>query len=53
MSGATRFTEEMKIAAAVTIAGQTKLDDMVPDVLDHQVHEAVAQAVAVAWSAAK
>jgi malate dehydrogenase (oxaloacetate-decarboxylating) len=53
MSGATRFTEEMKIAAAVTIAGQTKLDDMVPNVLDQMVHEAVARAVAKAWSSAK
>jgi malate dehydrogenase (oxaloacetate-decarboxylating) len=48
-SGATRFTDEMKIAAATAIAGQTKFDDIVPSILDPQVHEAVARAVAKAW----
>jgi malate dehydrogenase (oxaloacetate-decarboxylating) len=50
MSGATHFTDEMKIAAATAIAGQTKLDDMVPSILDPQVHEAVTRAVSKAWT---
>jgi len=49
-SGATHFTDEMKIAAAAAIAGQTRMDDMVPSILDPQVHEAVTRAVAKAWT---
>lgn len=44
------FTDKMKIAAANAIAGQTKLDDLVPSILDRGVHEHVADAVAVASS---
>ncbi|MCC7528479.1 MAG: NAD-dependent malic enzyme, partial [Candidatus Melainabacteria bacterium] len=47
--GATRFTDAMKIAAAHAIAGQTKLDSLVPSILDRDVHRAVAEAVAHAW----
>lgn len=42
------FTDAMKIAAANAIAGQTKLDDLVPSILDRSVHEHVANAVALA-----
>lgn len=48
MSEAKRFTAKMKLAAAHAIAGQTRLDDLVPDILDRSVHEHVANAVAVA-----
>ncbi len=48
-AGATCFTEEMKIAAAVAIAGQTKADNLAPSILDLEVHNAVAQAVIKAW----
>jgi malate dehydrogenase (oxaloacetate-decarboxylating) len=47
-AGAHRFTEEMKIAAAHAIAGQTKMDDLVPSILDRDVHKAVSDAVAAA-----
>jgi malate dehydrogenase (oxaloacetate-decarboxylating) len=47
--GATCFTDEMKIAAAVAIAGQTKADNLAPSILDLEVHTAVAQAVSKAW----
>ncbi len=47
--GATHFTDAMKIAAAHAIAGQTKLDSLVPSILDRDVHQAVAEAVAQAW----
>jgi malate dehydrogenase (oxaloacetate-decarboxylating) len=47
--GATRFTDEMKIAAAHAIAGQTKLDSLVPSILDRDAHQAVAEAVMQAW----
>ncbi len=47
--GATHFTDAMKIAAAHAIAGQTKLDSLVPSILDRDVHQAVAEAVAHAW----
>ena len=48
MAGATRFTDAMKIAAAQAIAGQTKLDNLVPSILDREVHKVVADAVALA-----
>jgi malate dehydrogenase (oxaloacetate-decarboxylating) len=48
-SAATKFTDEMKIAAAVAIAGQTKADNLVPSILEKEVHVAVATAVASAW----
>ncbi|MFN8554106.1 MAG: malic enzyme-like NAD(P)-binding protein [Candidatus Obscuribacterales bacterium] len=48
MSGATRFTDAMKIAAAQAIAGQTKMDNLVPSILDREVHKVVADAVALA-----
>ncbi|HEY9732371.1 MAG TPA: malic enzyme-like NAD(P)-binding protein [Drouetiella sp.] len=48
MSGAPRFTDAMKIAAAHAIAGQTKMDNLVPSILDREVHKVVADAVALA-----
>ncbi len=48
MAGATRFTDAMKIAAAHAIAGQTKMDNLVPSILDREVHKVVADAVALA-----
>lgn len=47
-AGAHRFTDAMKIAAAHAIAGQTKMDDLVPSILDRDVHQHVADAVATA-----
>jgi malate dehydrogenase (oxaloacetate-decarboxylating) len=49
-AGATRFTDEMKIAAALAIAGQTKADNLVPSILDPEVHQAVTSAVEKAWN---
>ncbi|MBU6453262.1 MAG: NAD(P)-binding domain-containing protein [Cyanobacteria bacterium REEB67] len=43
---ASRFTDEMKLAAASAICGQTKMDSIVPSILDREVHAAVADAVA-------
>ncbi len=48
MAGAPRFTDAMKIAAAHAIAGQTKMDNLVPSILDREVHKVVADAVALA-----
>ncbi len=50
---ATSFTDAMQIAAAVAISGQTKADNLVPSILDREVHKAVAQAVAYAWKKAQ
>lgn len=47
--GATHFTDAMKIAAAHAIAGQTKMDSLVPSILDRDAHQAVAEAVMQAW----
>jgi malate dehydrogenase (oxaloacetate-decarboxylating) len=47
-ANATKFTSEMKLAAAYAIAGQTKMDNLVPSILDREVHEHVANAVAIA-----
>ncbi len=47
-AGAVRFTPEMLIAAAHAIAGQTKMDNLVPSILDREVHVQVAEAVAIA-----
>ena len=47
-AGATKFTDAMKIAAAHAIAGQTKMDNLVPSILDREVHKVVADAVALA-----
>lgn len=47
--GATHFTDAMKIAAAHAIAGQTKMDSLVPSILDKDMHQAVAEAVTQAW----
>ena len=49
-AGSARFTDAMKIAAAHAIAGQTKMDNLVPSILDREVHQHVADAVAVAAS---
>jgi malate dehydrogenase (oxaloacetate-decarboxylating) len=48
MANARRFTNAMKIAAAHAIAGQTKMDNLVPSILDREVHQHVADAVALA-----
>jgi malate dehydrogenase (oxaloacetate-decarboxylating) len=45
-AGARRFTDEMLVAAAETIADLARAHDLVPDPLDQAVHDAVAQAVA-------
>jgi malate dehydrogenase (oxaloacetate-decarboxylating) len=50
-AGASHFTDKMKIAAASAIAGQTKESDMVPSILDRQLHQVVANAVEQAWFA--
>jgi len=47
-AGAHYFSDEMKIAAAHAIAGQTKMDNLVPSILDREVHQHVADAVAIA-----
>lgn len=44
-AGATRINVEMKRAAAWALAGLTVESELVPDVLDPAVHEAVAEAV--------
>lgn len=43
---ASKFTIEMKLAAAHAICGQTKMDNIVPSILDREVHEHVSDAVA-------
>lgn len=48
-AGASSFTDEMKIAAAKSIAQQAKEDNLVPSILDRSVHQAVADAVERAW----
>ena len=45
LAGATAINLEMKRAAAWALAGLTVESELVPDVLDRGVHEAVAQAV--------
>jgi malate dehydrogenase (oxaloacetate-decarboxylating) len=45
-AGARRFTDEMLVAAAETIADLAGAADLVPDPLNAAVHDAVAQAVA-------
>ncbi|MBX9691508.1 MAG: NAD-dependent malic enzyme [Cyanobacteria bacterium] len=50
ISGAASFTDEMTEAAAHAISGQTRLDDLVPEILDRTMHEHVARAVAAAVS---
>jgi malate dehydrogenase (oxaloacetate-decarboxylating) len=47
-AGAKRFTNEMKVAAAHAISGQTKMNNLVPSILDREVHQYVADAVAAA-----
>lgn len=48
LAHAVKFTDKMKLAAAHAISGQTRLDDLVPSILDRSVHEHVASAVAIA-----
>ncbi len=48
-AGSNKFTDEMKIAAAVAISGQTKADNLVPSILDKELHIAVTNAVSAAW----
>jgi malate dehydrogenase (oxaloacetate-decarboxylating) len=45
-AGARRFTDEMLVAAAETIADLAEAHDLVPDPLNQAVHDAVAHAVA-------
>jgi malate dehydrogenase (oxaloacetate-decarboxylating) len=45
LAGATAINLEMKRAAAWALAGLTVESELVPDVLDREVHETVAQAV--------
>ena len=49
--GAPRITTAMKLAAARAIANETEASELVPDALDPQVHERVAEAVAAAAEA--
>ena len=48
MANARSITDSMKIAAAHAIAGQTKMDNLVPSILDREVHQTVADAVSMA-----
>lgn len=50
-ASATRFTDKMKVAAATAIASHTKADQIVPSILDRQLHQLVADAVEQAWFA--
>lgn len=45
-----RITDPMKVAAAEAIAGQAPEKELVPEILDRSVHQAVALAVAGASS---
>lgn len=45
---ATCFTDDMKIAAANAIVGQTKMDNLAPSILDRELHQHVADAVVAA-----
>jgi malate dehydrogenase (oxaloacetate-decarboxylating) len=47
-ANASRFSEAMLMAAADTIAGLARGDELVPDPLDKALHEAVAAAVRAA-----
>jgi len=49
---AKRFSDAMLIAAADAIAAQARDDELVPDALDHGLHERVSEAVRAAASAA-
>ena len=49
---ASRITDRMKIAAAEAITAQAPADELVPEILDRAVHQAVARAVAEAARAA-
>ena len=49
---ASRITDRMKIAAAEAITVQAPADELVPEILDRAVHQAVARAVAEAARAA-
>jgi malate dehydrogenase (oxaloacetate-decarboxylating) len=46
-SQASKITQEMYLAAAKTIADLTPPDELVPDPLDKNVHQAVARSVAL------
>ncbi len=48
---ARRITDAMKVAAAEAIAARAPEGELVPEILDRSVHQAVAQAVAQAWGA--
>ena len=48
VAGAKSFTDEMLVAAARSIAAQAPGDDLVPDALNREVHQAVAAAVQAA-----
>jgi malate dehydrogenase (oxaloacetate-decarboxylating) len=49
---ASRITDRMKIAAAEAIASAAPADELVPEILDRTVHQAVARVVAEAARAA-
>ena len=46
---ATRFTDAMLLAAAQAISGLARGEDLVPDPLEREVHQAVAAAVSRSW----
>ena len=50
---ATAITMEMKMAAARKLAELAPEDELLPDILDRNVHRTVAQAVVQAWRAQK
>lgn len=50
-AGASRFTDKMLVAAAECLADLAGENRLIPDALDHDVHDAVAMAVACAVTA--
>ena len=52
LARAKRFSDAMLIAAADAIAAQAREDELVPDALDHELHERVSEAVRAAASLA-
>lgn len=48
-SRATRFTREMRLAAAHAVAAQVKPGELLPDMFDPNLHLAVGRAVSEAW----
>jgi malate dehydrogenase (oxaloacetate-decarboxylating) len=50
---ATRFTREMRLAAAHAVATIARDDELLPDMFDPELHFSVGNAVAEAWSKAQ